>query len=271
MRHRPFPIVTSIVLVVTAVAELLQWRVSGWGPALQRDPNGLTWSHWWRLFSPLFTQIATPGVSGTAQFVSNMIFLAVIGIGAERVLGPRWWLAGYLAGGVVGQATGYWLEPPGGGTSVAVLGVGALFAMAVVLGAPAPRVSLMFVGYFVLAITLIGLTNASVAIVVIVLVAWLYQFGRQRQPRRADLALIAVTVLAAAVLIGVGDHHGWAFAAGMALAPFYRRSRQHRSDPHHTELPDPDSRHRDDVTRRGKPGQDPHSRAVRNTKIVPPQ
>jgi membrane associated rhomboid family serine protease len=219
----------TVVLVLTAVAELLQWTVTGWGAALERDPDGLTWSHWWRLFSPLLTQMASPGVSGTTQFVSNMVFLAVIGIGAERVLGPWWWLAGYVVGGVVGQATGYWLEPPGGGTSVAVLGVAALFAMAVLLGETAPSVSLMFVAYFVLAITLVGLLNWIVAVAVIVLGAWLYQFARERHPRRADLALIGVTVLAAAVLIGAGDHHGWAFAAGMALTPLYRLSRQRRA------------------------------------------
>jgi hypothetical protein len=64
---------------------------------------------------------------------------------------------------------------------------------------------------------------------VIVAGAWLYQFARGRWPRRADLALIAVTVLAAAVLIGAGDHHGWAFAAGMALTPLYRLARQRRA------------------------------------------
>jgi membrane associated rhomboid family serine protease len=226
MRHRRFPIVTTIVLVMTGVAELLQWTVKGWGPALERDPNGLSWAHWWRLFSPLLTQMASPGVSGTAQFVSNMVFLAVIGIGAERVLGPRWWLASYAVGGIAGQATGYWLEPPGGGTSVAILGVAALFAMAVVLGEQAPSVSLMFVGYFLAAITLVSLTNWIAAVAVIVAGAWLYQFARGRWPRRADLALIGVTVLAAAVLIAVGDHHGWAFAAGMALAPLYHLARR---------------------------------------------
>jgi membrane associated rhomboid family serine protease len=229
MKPRRFPIATITVLVMTGVAELLQWTVKGWGPTLERDPNGLTWAHWWRLFSPLLTQMASPGVSGTAQFVSNMVFLAAIGIGAERVLGPRWWLVGYVVGGVVGQATGYWLEPPGGGTSVAVLGVAALFAMAVVLGERAPWVSLMFVGYFVVAITFVTVMNWIVAVAVIVVGGWLYQFGRSRRPRRADLALIGVTVLAAAVLIGVGDHHGWAFAAGVALTPLYRLSRQHRA------------------------------------------
>ncbi|GIH19558.1 hypothetical protein [Rugosimonospora africana] len=229
MRQRRFPIVTTIVLVLTGVAELLQWTVKGWGPGLERDPDGLTWSHWWRLFSPLLTQMASPGVSGTAQFVSNMVFLAVIGIGAESVLGPRWWLVGYVVGGVVGQATGYWLEPPGGGNSVAILGVAALFAMAVVLGEPAPSVSLMFVAYFLAAITLFSLTNWIVAVAVVVIGAWLYQFARGRWPRRADLALIGVTVLAAAVLIAAGDHHGWAFAAGMTLTPLYRLSRQRRA------------------------------------------
>jgi membrane associated rhomboid family serine protease len=228
MHQRRFPIVTIVVLLVTAVAELLQCTIKGWGPALQRDPDGLTWSHWWRLFSPLFTQMASPGASGTVQFVSNMVFLAVIGIGAERVLGPRWWLAGYVVGGVVGQATGYWLEPPGGGTSVAVLGVAALFAMAVVLGAQAPPVSLMFVGYFLVAITLTSLTNVIVTMVVIVAGAWLYQAARGRWPRRADLAVVGVAGLAAAVLLVAGDHHGWAFAAGAALAPLYRRSLRRR-------------------------------------------
>jgi membrane associated rhomboid family serine protease len=229
MRRRGFPIVTTIVLAVTAIAELLQWTVSGWGPNLERDPDGLSWSHWWRLFSPLLTQMASPGVPGTVQFVSNMVFLAVIGVGAERVLGPRWWIAAYLVGGVVGQATGYWLEPPGGGTSVAILGVAALFAMAVALGEPASPVALMFVGYFLAAITLVGLTNMITAVVVIVIGAWLYQFARARRPRRADLALIGFTVLAAAVLIATGDHHGWAFAAGMALTPLYHRSRRRQA------------------------------------------
>jgi hypothetical protein len=45
-----------------------------------------------------------------------------------------------------------------------------------------------------------------VAVAVIVVGAWLYQFARGRWPRRADLALIGVTVLAAAVLIVAGDY-----------------------------------------------------------------
>jgi hypothetical protein len=65
MRRRRFPIVTTVVFVVTGVAERLQWTVKSWGPALERDPNGLSWAHWWRLFSPLITQMASPGVSGT--------------------------------------------------------------------------------------------------------------------------------------------------------------------------------------------------------------
>jgi chromate transport protein ChrA len=101
--------------------------------------------------------------------------------------------------------------------------------MAVVLGERAPSVSLMFVGYFLAAITLFSLTNWIAAVAVIVVGAWLYQFARGRWPRRADLALIGFTVLAAAVLIGAGDHHGWAFAAGMALTPLYRLSRQRRA------------------------------------------
>lgn len=31
MKHRRFPIVTTVVFVVTGVAELLQWTVKSWG------------------------------------------------------------------------------------------------------------------------------------------------------------------------------------------------------------------------------------------------
>jgi hypothetical protein len=125
--------------------------------------------------------------------------------------------AAYLVGGVVGQLTGYWWEPTGGGNSVAILGVAGLFLVAVLRGAPPMPISLMFVGYFVTALVMFHFGSWIATLVAVMVGGSLYQFARGRWPRRADLTLIAFVTVGAVVLTAVRDHHGPALLAGAVL------------------------------------------------------
>jgi hypothetical protein len=75
------PVVTAVVVVVTATTSVLGLLIPGMLEALQRTPQGLH-DDWWRTFTALFVQDG--GVVGT---ISNLAFLLVMGVLAEQVLG----------------------------------------------------------------------------------------------------------------------------------------------------------------------------------------
>jgi membrane associated rhomboid family serine protease len=78
--------VTAVVFAVTTATSVLGLAVPAVLDALERTPDGLH-GQWWRTVTALFVQDG--GVLGT---VSNLAFLALLGVLAERLAGPRWWL-----------------------------------------------------------------------------------------------------------------------------------------------------------------------------------
>ena len=77
---------TAVVFAVTTATSVLGLAVPAVLDALERTPDGLH-GQWWRTVTALFVQDG--GVLGT---VSNLAFLALLGVLAERLAGPRWWL-----------------------------------------------------------------------------------------------------------------------------------------------------------------------------------
>ena len=126
---------TVVVFAVTAVTSVLGLAVPGVLAALERTPQGLH-GDWWRSFTALFVQDG--GILGT---VSNLAFLALLGVLAERLVGPRWWLAAYFGAGLAGELAGYAWQPTGAGNSVAVCGLAGLLVVALAAGTRLPRLA----------------------------------------------------------------------------------------------------------------------------------
>ncbi len=115
-RRRPGPRWATLLLVVLCVgcfvtlsllppARELAW-VMRWGtvPAELLAP-GTGWQHllnpaWVRLLTALFIHVAW------AHLLTNMLFLIIFGLAAERVLGPPRFLALFLLGGVFANLVG---------------------------------------------------------------------------------------------------------------------------------------------------------------------
>jgi len=201
-----FPVVTAVVLAVTAVSSVLGLVFPGVLAALQRTPAGLH-GQWWRLGTALLVQDG--GVVGT---VSNLVFLLLLGAMAEQVAGPGRWLACYLGAGLAGELAGYAWQPTGAGNSVAVCGLAGLLVVALLAATPLPRLAPLALLYWCGALLsarwgagplLLGVAGA-VAV--------------QLTPGRSGTAGRLAALAAALVLAAAADLHGAALLAGIAIA-----------------------------------------------------
>jgi membrane associated rhomboid family serine protease len=104
---------------IVSVAGLISPAVLG---ALERTPAALH-VEVWRWLTSLLVQDG--GVLGTA---SNLIFLGLLGVAAEQVVGRMTMILCYLAAGLTGQVAGVFWQPVGAGNSVAVCGLAGLVA-----------------------------------------------------------------------------------------------------------------------------------------------
>jgi rhomboid protease GluP len=111
------PRITAIVVVGTVFLTGLALRFPQIEAALGRTP-AIRAGEWWRLLTPIFIN-----THGWAQFVSNVLALAVVGAVVERQWGPGLWVAFYVAGGLAGEIAGLAWQPFGAGSSVAVCGL----------------------------------------------------------------------------------------------------------------------------------------------------
>jgi rhomboid protease GluP len=93
------------------------------GMALQRDPVMLQ-GEYWRFVTTWFVL-----TDGWVQIVVNSLALLIFGTLVERRLGRVWWLVGYVAAGLAGEVAGIFWQPVGGGNSVAICGLIALFSI----------------------------------------------------------------------------------------------------------------------------------------------
>jgi membrane associated rhomboid family serine protease len=207
---RRFPPVTAAVFAVTAVTSVLGLVSPQVLAALQRTPEGLH-GDWWRSLTSLLVQDG--GVLGTA---SNLLFLLLLGVLAERLAGPGWWLVAYLGAGLAGELAGYAWQPRGAGSSVANCGLAGLLVVALAAGTRPPRPAPMAVLWWCGALASTrwgpGPLLAAVAGAAAVQLA---------PPGRAPAAgrLVAVAAAAtAAALLAAADVHGAALAAGIVLA-----------------------------------------------------
>lgn len=210
MTARSFPILTGCAVGIAVVAAILQYTVSGIGPALQRDPDALAHGQWWRLVTPLLVQTL-----GWYQVLANLVTLAFVGAVAERLLGRWRWLLLFLAGTAAGQLAAYAWHEPGGGASIAICGLAGGVALALLASpGPVPRIPAYAVVLYIVALAgwgLYGVVAAGLAC----LAAIALWYALRRVPHIDRLAL-AGTVACALVLALRRDLHGISLTAGMA-------------------------------------------------------
>lgn len=206
-----FPKVTFTLFALTAVPSLIGLAVPAFELALRRDPTRIANGEWYRLSTSLVTQDG-----GTLGTVSNLIFLMVLGILAERRLGGGRMLALYLAGAVAGQAAGCLFGTVGAGNSIANLGLAGGLVAAFARGR-AWRVDAAVATLFILLVSVDGLPNdtaRSIGFVVAVAAGGLLIAGRALVSRWVFLA-IAVGI--GGWLTAVANLHGPALLAGLAV------------------------------------------------------
>ena len=124
-RPRRLPWATMVALLVVGLPTLAQFTVAPWLLAdLERDWGLILRGQIWRLFTSLVVQDG--GVPGA---LFNLAALAVIGWAAEEVWGPGRWTVIALSTGLWAQLWGKFVQPVGGGNSVAVFGLAASLAV----------------------------------------------------------------------------------------------------------------------------------------------
>lgn len=131
--RRP-PVLTALVLSLTAACTSLQFVFPGVLPLFERSPAAYQEGEWWRWFIALVVHD-----DGWPQIVCNFLGLVVAGAWVEQRFTRGQWLAFYLCGGMCGQVAGVYWQPHGAGASVALCGwLGAMLAWLALCGRRLP-------------------------------------------------------------------------------------------------------------------------------------
>ena len=200
---RPPVLAVGLTLLTgtVSVAGLISPAVLG---TLERTPAVLQ-GEAWRWLSSLLVQDG--GVLGT---VSNLIFLALLGAGAEQVVGRKTMIFCYLTAGLTGQVAGALWQPVGAGNSVAVCGLAGLVAWSLrydrMPGWAGSTVALWLGALLA--------TWWSPLFAVGVLGSALDRAVARTRPATRTAGAVIASVAVAAVLIAAGNIHGPALAIG---------------------------------------------------------
>jgi hypothetical protein len=213
---RRFPVLTATAFTVAAVAAVVQYAVPAVVPALQRDPHGLVHGQWWRLVTPLLVQTL-----GWYQVLTNLVTLALFGLISEWLLGRWRWMILFASGTLGGQVAAYVWHEPGGGDSIAICGLAAGVAIALLAGhVPVPRLAAHAVVYYIVALTGWGFRGIPAAgLGCLAAGVFLHGFRRIRVPDAERVAL-AGTVACAIALAAARDLHGAALTSGITIMIF---------------------------------------------------
>lgn len=121
--HR-IPVVTIIVLAVTALLTGLQFVFPVLLPLLKRTPAAVSDHQYWRLITAIFVHDG-----GWRQIAFNFPAILIVGVLAERIYGSARWLILYFIPGVCAELIALSWQPYGAGASIA--GAGLLGALAI--------------------------------------------------------------------------------------------------------------------------------------------
>ena len=122
-RHR-IPLVTIVVLAVTALLTGLQFVFPALLPLLQRTPATISTHQYWRLLTSLFVHDG-----GWRQIAFNFPAILIVGVLAERIYGRARWLILYFIPGICAELIALFWQPYGAGASIA--GAGLLGGLAI--------------------------------------------------------------------------------------------------------------------------------------------
>ncbi|MEU4196633.1 rhomboid family intramembrane serine protease [Kribbella sp. NPDC026611] len=132
------PLLTVGVFVVTLACGVAQLVHRPLYDLVVRDAARIDAGEWYRLITGMFFQDGW-----AAGLVVNLVWLAAVGILAERVFGRVRWLVLYFGCGLFGQFMSYlWLNPVGAGNSMCSAGL--LGALSVVVLVAARRYGVVF-------------------------------------------------------------------------------------------------------------------------------
>jgi membrane associated rhomboid family serine protease len=206
---RRTPWLTAVVVVMTAIPSCVQFAVPGLLTTLERTPAGLG-GEWWRSVTALLVQDG--GVLGT---ISNLVFLAVIGVIAEHVMSRPRWLVLYVVAGLVGEFAAYAWQPVGAGNSIAICGLAGGLAVLMIRGdrrlpAATPYAQILWAG------ALVATVSAVPAVLIFVATAPVLSILRGRRLPATRIAGAAVLACGIA-LAAVQDIHGAALVAGIVI------------------------------------------------------
>jgi membrane associated rhomboid family serine protease len=207
------PPVTAAVFTVTTMGSVAGLAMPKLVTAWQRAPQGLH-GQWWRIVTALFVQDG--GIVGT---LSNLLFLAVVGTIAERVLTPRRWLVQYFGVGIAAELIGYAWQPNGAGNSIAICGLAGAVAIAIARGDTRGE---PVAGRAVVLWSCVAAAAAAPAFSAVIVMggcavaAALGAAGRRGRDIR--LATLATTLAVGLVLTCLTDIHGIALVMGCVAA-----------------------------------------------------
>lgn len=224
MERQRFPILTILIISVTAVGAAAQLSNPQVFYALRRDPDALAAGQWWRAFSSL---VVLDG-EVWSHFMLDTLGLVLVGVVVERLIGGRRWFVLFVAGALAGQIAGYAWDPYGAGASSALCGlIGGLVIWQI------RRHDLRFIA----SIYAVGLVSAlatqavmtavasdsRVSIVVSAIVTWLLinallLLRRRNTSVTASAYYVGAVILLGAVLVVQRDIHGVALLAGLGAA-----------------------------------------------------
>ncbi|WP_080737173.1 rhomboid family intramembrane serine protease [Rhodococcoides fascians] len=224
-RHSALP--TFVVASITTVVSVVAFLDSSVMDLLVRNRPLLESGQWWRAVTPVLVQ-----PDGWGQFAFNLLGTVLVGIAAQRRVGPGTWLCAYAIGGV-GSVAIYSMWHPadtGGGSSAAVA---ALIGVLVVTCAVEPdhsplggcaQVYAMFFAVYLTALD-IGGVGASVvagnASIVATVVA-----RRGLGVERTSFVVLSMVALTGITMTVLRDDHGTGILIGLAfgiLAEIRRR------------------------------------------------
>lgn len=214
--RRQLPIVTIVVLAITALTTGLQFVYPVVLSTLRRDPTALAAGEWWRVITPLFVHS-----DGWPQFIVNSLGIALVGPTVERRFGHLRWLVLYFVAGLVAEVISYSWDPNGAGASIALCGlIGSLLIGLLSWTDPVPLPALLFVLYFIAGLIgyVAGGVIAAVILCVLIGVALPILLRGNAPPWTLARFVAATGLLGALVLTTSYDNHGPPLIVGACLS-----------------------------------------------------
>ncbi|MBA3875268.1 MAG: rhomboid family intramembrane serine protease, partial [Anaerolineae bacterium] len=219
------PILTIIVVIITAVGAVLQFVNPAVLTALRRDPNALAASQWWRLISPLLVLDGNLWV----HFALDVVGFLIVGTVVERRFGSLRWFILFITAALVGELVGYVWDPTGAGASIALCGLMGGLVIWQIRHKDLQFIPSLYTVGLIAALTFEAiaalLTSDSTVEVIIAVVVCAVLInvlvilrGRASDPGIPTYYVGAVTLLGAVILLFLHDIHGAALLTGLVVA-----------------------------------------------------